>query len=178
MTTIRSRCRTPRNGAISPRAAENCKDQQRRRTEQEVEIEKKLRTPVSVAFRNMPLSQVLDRLAKLADVNLHLDSEGLAKEGVSSDTPVTIELRQEVSLKSALNLVLDPLHLGYVVKDEVLKITSERRKAGQVYTVTYNVADLVMPIPNFTGGSNLESKARTARPWASPAAATCRVPAG
>ena len=37
----------------------------------------------------------------------------------------------------------------------MLKITSEQRKAGQVYTVTYNVADLVMPIPNFTGGSNL-----------------------
>jgi general secretion pathway protein D len=52
-------------------------------------------------------------------------------------------------------LILEPLHLGYVVKDEVLKITSEQAKAGQVYTVTYNVADLVIPIPNFVGGPNM-----------------------
>ena len=58
-------------------------------------------------------------------------------------------------LKSALDLILEPLHLVYVVKDEVLKITSEQMRAGQVYTVTYNVADLVMPIPNFTGGPNM-----------------------
>ena len=67
----------------------------------------------------------------------------------SSDTPVTIDLSQEISLKSALSLILEPLHLGYVIKDEVLKITSEQLKEGEVITRTYNVADLVIPIPNF-----------------------------
>jgi general secretion pathway protein D len=52
-------------------------------------------------------------------------------------------------LKSALHLILEPLHLSYVVKDEVLKVTSEQMRDGQVYRVTYNVADLVIPIPNF-----------------------------
>ena len=33
-------------------------------------------------------------------------------------------------LKSALNLILEPLHLSYVVKDEVLKITSEQLRDG------------------------------------------------
>ena len=37
----------------------------------------------------------------------------------------------------------------YVIKDEVLKVTSEQLRDGEVYTVTYNVADLVIPIPNF-----------------------------
>ena len=91
----------------------------------------------------------MDYLAKLAEVNLYLDPKGLAEEGVTTDTPVTIELRHEIMLKSALNLILEPLHLSYVIKDEVLKITSEQMRDGQVYTVTYNVADLVMPIPNF-----------------------------
>ena len=36
-----------------------------------------------------------------------------------------------------------------MVKDEVLKITSEDKRHGQVYTVSYPVADLVIPIPNF-----------------------------
>ena len=103
----------------------------------------------------MPLSEVLDQLAKLAAINLHLDPKGLAEEGVTPDTPVTIDLSQEISLKSALKLILEPLHLSYVIKDEVLKITSEQLRDGEVYTVTYSVADLVIPIPNFVPNGNM-----------------------
>lgn len=124
-------------------------DRKRQRTEREIEIEKRLRMPVSLQFTNAPLSKVIDYLAKLAEVNVYLDPQGLAEEGVTTDTPVTIDLKNEIMLKSALNLILQPLHLSYVVKDEVLKITSEQMRDGQVYTVTYNVADLVVPIPNF-----------------------------
>lgn len=119
-------------------------------SERELEIERKLKTPVTLDFKNAPLSTVMEYLAKLADVNLHLDPQGLAEEGVTTDTPITISLTHEVSLKSALNLILQPLHLSYVIKDEVLKITSEQARSGEVYTVTYPVADLVIPIPNFT----------------------------
>jgi general secretion pathway protein D len=124
-------------------------ERRRHRSEREMEIERKLRTPVSLQFTNAPLSKVMDYLAKIAEVNLYLDPQGLAQEGISSDQPVTIEVRHEIMLKSALNLILEPLHLSYVIKDEVLKITSEQLREGQVYTVTYSVADLVVPIPNF-----------------------------
>ena len=50
---------------------------------------------------------------------------------MSSDTPITIDIRHEVMLKIALDLILEPLHLAYVVKDEVLKITSEQMRAGR-----------------------------------------------
>ena len=81
----------------------------------------------------MPLNDVLHQLAKLAAINLHLDPKGLAEEGISPDTPVNIDLSQEVSLKSALKLILEPLHLSYVIKDEVLKITSEQLRDNEVY---------------------------------------------
>lgn len=122
----------------------------RARSEKEIEIEQKLKTPISLRFQEMPLSQVVDELSKLAQINMHLDQRGLAEEGVATDTPVTIELSQEISLKSALNLILEPLRLSYVIKDEVLKITSEHLRDGEIFTVTYNVADLVTPIPNFS----------------------------
>lgn len=121
----------------------------RQRSEKELEIEQKLKTPISLRFQEMPLSQVVEELGKLAQVNMYLDSRGLAEEAVNTDTPVTIELSQEISLKSALNLILEPLHLSYVIKDEVLRITSENLRDGEIYPVTYNVADLVTPIPNF-----------------------------
>lgn len=121
----------------------------RKRSAKEIEIDQKLKTPVSLEFHEAPLSQVIDSLAKLAQINVHLDPQGLAEEGVNSDTPVTIDLSQPISLKSALSLILQPLRLAHVVKHEVLMITSEALRGGEVYTVTYNVADLVIPIPNF-----------------------------
>ncbi|MBL8829363.1 MAG: hypothetical protein JNM18_20430, partial [Planctomycetaceae bacterium] len=126
-----------------------------RRSDKELEIEQRLRTPVSLKFKNAPLQEVITRLAQLAQINMHLDPLGLGEEGVTFDTPVTIDLSQEISLKSALSLILEPLHLSYIVKDEVLKITSETLRDGEVYTVTYNVADLVIPIPNFVPNSKM-----------------------
>ncbi len=120
-----------------------------RLTERELEIERKLKTPVLLKFRDTPLSEVLNHLATLAGVNLHMDEKGLEEEGVSSDTPVTIDLTDEIMLKSALNLILEPKHLSYVIQNEVLKITSEQLRDGVVYKRIYQVADLVTPIPNF-----------------------------
>lgn len=124
-------------------------EHRRHRTERELEIEKKLRNPVSVQFTNAPLAKVIEHLGKLADVNIHLDPRALAEQGVTTDMPISIDVRQDIMLKSVLNLVLEPISLTYVVKDEVLMITSQQARDGQVYTVSYNVADLVTPIPNF-----------------------------
>jgi general secretion pathway protein D len=141
---------------LTRRRAKFSGDAQRPRwTERELEIKRKLKTPVMVSFNDAPLAQVMDYLAKQAQVNLFLDPEGLAQEGISTAAPVTLNLAQEISLQSALNLILQPRHLAFVIKDEVLKITSEQLRNGEVYTVTYNVADLVIPIPNFVPSPNM-----------------------
>ncbi len=82
-------------------------------------------------------------------MNIHLDEKGLDEEGIARDTPVNIDLSSDVMLKSALELILEPLHLSYVIKHEVLMITSEQLRDGEVYPQTYDVGDLVIPIPNF-----------------------------
>ncbi|TWT48440.1 type II secretion system protein GspD [Botrimarina hoheduenensis] len=122
----------------------------------EVEIYKKLRdTDVQLRYEDRPLAEVLDRLSTLAGVNIHLDPRGLAQEGVSSDTPVSVNLSSEVSLRSALNLILEPLNLGFTIRDEVLKVTSQTLRDGDLKTETYYVADLVIPIPNFVPSNNI-----------------------
>ena len=126
-----------------------------RRTARELEIERKLRTLVHPRYDDTPLSEVVEQLSQLTGVNIHLDARGLGQEGVRSDTPVQLTLGQEISLESALNLILEPLHLTYMIKDEVLKITSEQLRDGDVYQTVYNVADLVVPIPNFVPSSNI-----------------------
>lgn len=126
----------------------------RQRSEAEMEIERRLETPVLLEFNGEPLASVVDYLSKLAEVNVYLDPQGLQQEAVTTDMPVSITLSREVTLKSALKLILEPLHLSYVIEDEVLKITSEQMRSGDTYIKTYNVADLVVPIPNFTPSNN------------------------
>ncbi|MBL6910301.1 MAG: hypothetical protein ISR34_07765, partial [Pirellulales bacterium] len=116
----------------------------------EIKIKSKLTNQIEAKYRDQPLAEVLDDLARQADVPIHLDLVGLESESVGTDTPVTISLDQSISLKSALKLLLEPLHLDYVVRDEVLKITSPQLVQGEVYSVSYPVADLVIPIPNFS----------------------------
>ncbi len=125
------------------------------RTAREQEIHQKLRIPVLPRYDGMPLAEVMQSLSELAGVNIHLDPRGLGQEGVRTDTPVSLNLGQEVSLKSALSLILEPLHLTYMVKDEVLKVTSEQVRDGEVGPRVYNVADLVIPIPNFVPSNNM-----------------------
>lgn len=126
-----------------------------RRTERELEIERKLRIPVLPRYDNMPLSDVIEGLSDLTGVNIHLDARGLGQEGVRNDVPVTLNLGQEISLESALSLILEPLHLTYIIKDEVIKVTSEELSDGETYHHVYNVADLVIPIPNFVPSTNM-----------------------
>jgi general secretion pathway protein D len=126
-----------------------------RLNERELEIKRKLTTPVEVRFNERPLGEVLTTLANMAGVNLHIDETGLIQEGLSLETPVSLNLTHEVMLKSALQILLEQRHLTYLIKNEVLNITSESKKAGDLYTVTYNVADLIVPIPNFPHNASM-----------------------
>ncbi len=125
------------------------RDEQTRRTPKEMEIEQRLSTPVSVKFNNKPLSEVIEVLGGYAQVPTYLDPQGLQSEGVSSSQLVTIDLRNDISLKSALKLILEQFRLTYVIKDEVLKITSQDVRRGELIQKIYPVGDLIIPIPNF-----------------------------
>jgi general secretion pathway protein D len=130
-------------------------DQQRKLTPAEQEIYRSLSKGVEAKFINRPLAEVMDTLGRMAGINVYLDPQGLNAEGVTTDTPVTLNLTQPISLKSALNLVLSPLGLSYVVQNEVLRITSEQTRDSNTYARAYYVADLVMPIPNFLPNSSM-----------------------
>ena len=119
------------------------------RTEPEKQIEQSLNRQVSLHFNNEPLVKVIEEIQKIADVNVVLDNAGLDEERVTSGTSVTISV-DGITLRSALNLILEPLNLGYMVNNEVLVITSRIKQQGKLEPRAYPVADLVLPIPNST----------------------------
>jgi general secretion pathway protein D len=128
---------------------------QRRLSGVELEIQEKLKKQVDVRFNNVSLGEVMQTLSATTGVNIFLDPQGLHAEGVTTDNPISINLTQPVSLRSALNLILNPLRLNYSIQNEVLRITSAAVEEQNTYSRVYYVADLVMPIPNFTPSYNL-----------------------
>lgn len=135
---------------LSDRRKRMMAENETHRSPGDLEIEQKLTMPVSMKFKQQPLSEVLDYLRKITQVNMYIDAEALKGEGISGEEPVTIDLTRDIQLKSALALILQPLHLNYVIKNEVLTITSEDKRHGQLIQTVYPVADLVTPIPNFS----------------------------
>ena len=124
-------------------------------TPAEKAIREKLVEPVDVAFDGRQLTQVMQSLSEMTGIPIFIDPLGLAAEGLTSDQRINLNLNgQSVSLKSALNLMLEPLNMTYVIKDEVLKITSKNTTNQRRVTLTYPVRDLVTPIPNFVADYN------------------------
>lgn len=140
LTDSRKRFLDPQNGRRSPR---------------ELEIERLLKTPVSAQYENAPLTMVIQDLCKMAGINVFFDEAAMRQEGITSETAVNLSEVNDIRLESALNLILEQHGLTYVIKNEVLKITSEAMRDGEVYPVTYYVADLVTPIPNFVPNGNM-----------------------
>ena len=135
----------------------------RKKSEEEIQIEKSLQRKISLHEDNVPLVDVIRKIKAVADINIVFDEAGLEEEGVSSNTAISIDV-DSITVKSALNLILQRFQLGYMVGDEVLKITNHVRQRGELINATYNVADLVVTIPNFvTDGSGVPVKAGTSQ---------------
>ena len=97
-------------------------------TEHELKIQKALNTETECDFSETPLSEVMKRLAKQHNIQILVMALDLGEEGLTVDEPISFKIKG-VSLKNALNLMLEPNKLTYVVAQDVLKITTDV-KAG------------------------------------------------
>jgi hypothetical protein len=107
------------------------------------EIRRALRSPTEVDFVDTPLRDALEYLANLQRVRIVPDAPKLHAEGVAMDTPVTISLK-DVTLESALDLLLSPLQLDFMIKDEVLRITTAAEERQTFQMEVYPVRDLLL----------------------------------
>lgn len=114
------------------------------------EIDKALTRPITFDFSEAPLTDVIDFIQSYANINVVLDKNGLQLSNVEPDTPITLKLDQ-VPLRSALNLLLEPLDLTYLNRNDVLLITDKKETGAALVTRVYPVADLAIPIPSGIG---------------------------
>ena len=92
------------------------------------------------------LREAVDQLARQAAVNIVFDDIALAAENVQKDRMVDIPIREPISLRSALEVILNSAGLVFVVENEVIKVTSRNASSTKLMTQTYYIGDLVMPV--------------------------------
>ncbi len=110
----------------------------------EQEIQQALAKKVNLEFQDTPLRDAVQFLSDVTGMQILLNNRVLNEAGVASDAPVTLRVKN-VSLKSALGLIFDQLEGGeltYVIRHEVLQITTREKAESFVSTKVYSVADL------------------------------------
>jgi hypothetical protein len=100
-----------------------------------------LSSVINVDFKENTLSQVIDWLEKATGQTIIVDKRALEEVGVTYDTPITLKTKSTV--RTVLKRILADLNLAYVVKDEVIQVTSIARAKEMVTTRTYYLGDLV-----------------------------------
>lgn len=105
--------------------------------------EAKLSTVGSWNLTETPVSDFVVALRDRLAINVILDLEALNEEGIASDSPITMELR-DVKLDLALRLILKPLALGFYFHRDVLVVTTLAKEQEYLTTSVYPVYDLVV----------------------------------
>jgi tetratricopeptide (TPR) repeat protein len=118
-----------------------------------------LNKPVdSLDFRETPLRDVISQLRDKFDIPIVPDAKAFEDAGLDLDTTTVTQSVAGISLRSALRLLLGNLDMTYMVKDEVLMITTKDKAAENLAIKVYPVGDLVLPLsatgvnPFQTGG--------------------------
>ena len=102
-------------------------------------------------FLELPLQDVVMYLKDRHHIEFQLDTKVMEEASIGVETPVTRNL-QGLSLRSALRLMLGAMDLTYVVKDEVLLITTIKAANAEKVVIIYPVGDLIAT-DSASGGS-------------------------
>src|SRR5262249_5027185 len=108
------------------------------------EIERKLSGRVTMSFKDKPLRDVLNDLHVMHAVNIVPEKTALDEKLISLDQPMSMEC-EDIPLKSMLNLILRDAKLTYVIRDDVIQVTTEEHARGKLVQKVYQVTDLVTP---------------------------------
>lgn len=107
----------------------------------------KLEQPApAVDFNDTPLEEVVAELRQKLELPILIDTAALDELGIPTDSPITFAVAN-VRTRSMLTLLLRELELTYLVRGEVLLITTYEEAETELFTVAYDVADLIRIYP-------------------------------
>ena len=105
-------------------------------------LEAALQQQVSFTFPEEPLKEVIETIKLKTGLPIVIAAKKLEEAAINLETPVTVSL-QNLTLESFLRNTLGELGLTFIVKDEVIQITTPEDAGSQLITRLYPVLDLV-----------------------------------
>jgi len=120
----------------------NSEEQILRRLEQPIVVDKKY----SLSLEEAP--QLLNRLTDNVGFSYFLDAQALRDADIPLNVLVEVPQTNETSMKDVLNTILDQHGLTYVVKNEMLVITSKIKARGAQLAQMHYVGDIVSNFGN------------------------------
>ena len=93
-------------------------------------------------FAETPFHDFVNEIQGEYGIPIQFDYAALGEIGVNTDEPVTISIKN-VSLRSALRLVLKRVQLTYVITDEVVLITTPDAAEANLKVCVYDVSDVI-----------------------------------
>lgn len=111
------------------------------------------RTVPAIDFTNVALKEAIDFLREISGANVHVNWRALEAAGIDPTTQINVKLRQ-VSLRKVLDLVLSEAAggnatLAFYVDGGVIEVTTKDIADSIMYTVVYDVQDLLFEPPQF-----------------------------
>jgi tetratricopeptide (TPR) repeat protein len=104
-----------------------------------------LNETMSLEVIEQPLVDVIEHLKTKHRVDIQLDTKSLAESGVDPTSTLITRNLKDISLRSALRLLLREYDATYVVRDDVVVVTSRDGADGLRLAHVYPVADLMLP---------------------------------
>ena len=100
-----------------------------------------LEKPTSIDFIDTSLKDVVLFLAELHAITILIDESALKEESISTDTPINLQIKG-IKFRSGLRLVLEPLGLEFVIRNEVMTVTTKTVAESLVETHVYEARHL------------------------------------
>ncbi len=113
-------------------------------------VRRALAAQVTFEPEQLTLGELIDAVSKKSDVQVLLDEKAVAEAGISAESSVPTLQLAGVTLAAALTRLLQPMELTWIVRDDVLCITSETEAANALVTKVYPTSGLFGSAPGST----------------------------
>lgn len=114
-----------------------------RSSEEKILEELSQKTDLEFADAPAPLKDVVDVIKAKHGIEVVLDGEKFQAAGIDPAATLIAKSLKDISLRSALRLILRDFNLTYVIDNEVLLITTKDWADSSLKTKVYDVRDLV-----------------------------------
>lgn len=123
----------------------------------EQRIQQALEARSDLEFEEIPFSDVVASIADKYGLSIVIDKQAVDDLGFDTASPITVRLKG-IKLQSAIDSILEPLDLDWIVRHEVLLITSlEAATSRYLESRVYDVTDILLrPGETFHQGLELD----------------------